>query len=305
MPVSNFSQITVGGPCKITDALGNVIYSEGNVTLTPKPKYRDVPSSLTSKDDQILVDLWYEIDFTPKSIWNAAYRASLVPAGYTNFGAGGARMIGAQNNAMTILAQDGEGWAITRGVLTKMPNCYFGLGKSLFSACQFAAFLGNGNALTDVNAFIVPTVGNAWSQADFPAGHQESECTASWGAVGGFSGMFAQEGFELQHELETADVKQGNITVDKRLVGYRGMMVFKPEGPSTLQLAGQFPGAIGTRLSAGAADLVVSMGGTYSATLKSAMPYRGKYNFDAKLLRHDEFAFVTALTTPGTRLAFS
>lgn len=304
MPISNFNQITVGGPCKITDPLGNVIYSEGNVTLTPKPKYRDIPSSLETKDDQILVDLWYEIDFTPKSIWNAAYRASLLPAAYTNFTAGGSRMVGNSNAAMTILAQDGEGWAITRGALTKMPTVYFGLGKSLYTAAQYTAFLGNGNALTDPNAFIVPTTGNAWSQADFPTGHQEAECQASWGGVNGFGSMFAQEGFELQHELETADVKQGNITVDKRIVGYRGMMVFKPQGPTTLQLAGQFPGVIGSRLSAGAQNLVVA-GAGISGTLLSAMPYRGKYNFDNKLMRHDEFAFVNALTAPGNRLAFS
>src|SRR5580698_6728974 len=100
MPTSNFSQITVGGPCKITDPLGNVIYSESNVTISPKPKYRDVPSSLTTKDDQILIDLQYEIDFTPKSIWTAPYRASLLPAAYTNFVTGGGRMIGAVNQPM-------------------------------------------------------------------------------------------------------------------------------------------------------------------------------------------------------------
>ena len=301
---SNFSQITVGGPCKIIDPLGNVLYSEGNVTITPKPKYRDVPSSLTTKDDQLLVDLTYEIDFTPKSIWNAAYRASLLPADYTNFTAGGGRMIGAVNQGLTVLSQDGEQWVATRACLTKMPNLYFGLGKSLYSAVQYTAFLGNGNNLTDPNAFIVQTLGAAWQQADFPTGHQEAECQATWGAVSGFTGMFAQEGFELQHELETADVKQGNMLVDKRIVGYRGMVVFKPEGPTTAQLVAQFPGAIGTRLSAGGADLVIT-GSGISGTLKSAMPFRGKFNFDLKLLRHDDFAFVTALTSPGIRLAFS
>jgi hypothetical protein len=304
MPTSNFAQITVGGPCKIIDPLGNVIYSEGNVTVTPKPVYRDIISALSSKDDQALVAMTYEIDFTPKSIWNAAYRASLLPAAYTNFTASGARMIGAVNQPMTILGQDGEQWLFTRACLTKMPNLYFGLGKSVYSAVQYTGFLGNGNALTDANAFVVQTTGAAWSQADFPAGHQEAECQATWGAVSGYAGMFAQEGFELQHELETADVKQGNIVVDKRIVGYRGMVVFKPEGPTTAQLVSQWPGAIGSRLSAGAADLVIT-GSGINGTLKSAMPFRGKYNFNNKMLRHDEFAFVTALTQPGTRLVFA
>jgi hypothetical protein len=143
-----------------------------------------------------------------------------------------------------------------------------------------------------------------WSQADFPTGHQEAECQATWGAAGGYAGMFAPDGFELQHELETADVKQGNILVDKRIVGYRGMITFKPEGPTTAQLAGQFPGVIGTRLSSGAQNLVVT-GSGISATLLSAMPFRGKFNFDHKLLRHDEFAFCTALPAPGNRLTFA
>lgn len=302
MPTSDFSKITVGGPCKITD-VAQVIYSEGNVTITPKPVYRDIPSSLTTKDDQILIGLTYEIDFTPKSIWNSGFRSSLLPSAYTNFTAGGARIIGAANRAVTILGSDGEQHVFTRAALTKMPNVFFGLGKSLYSAAQYTAFLGNGKALTDADAFVVQTSGVAWDQSDFPTGHQETECTAAWTGTG-FTTMFAQEGFELQHEMDWVDVKQGNIVVDKRIAGYRGMIVFKPEGPTTAQLIGQFPGVIGTRLSAGASDLVIT-GSGISGTLKSAMPFRGKFNFDNKLLRHDEFAFVSSLATPGTRLAFA
>ena len=303
MPTSDFSKITVGGPCKITD-VATVIYTEGNVTITPKPVYRDVPSSLTTKDDQILIGLTYEIDYTPKSIWTSGYRAVLLPAALTNFSAGGARLIGAANRAVTILGADGEQHVFTRAIATKMPNVFFGLGKSVYSAAQHTAFLGNGKALTDADAFVVQTTGVAWDQSDFPNGHQEAECQATWGAVTGFASMFAQDGFELQHELELADVHQGSLVVDKRIVGYRGMMVFKPEGPTTAQLIGQFPGTIGSRLSASAADLVVT-GSGISGTLKSCMPYRGKYNFDNKLLRHDEVAFVTALAAPGARLAFA
>lgn len=306
MPTSDFSKITIGGPCKITD-VSQVIYSEGNVTITPKPVYRDIPSSLTTKDDQILVSLTYEIDFTPKSIWSSGYRSSLLPSAYTNFSTGGTRLIGAANRAVTIVGADGEQHVFTRAALTKMPNVFFGLGKSLYSAAQYTAFLGNGKALTASDAFVVQTTGASWDQSDFSTnagGHQEAECTASWGGLMSFAGMFAQEGFELQHEVDWADVKQGNILVDKRIAGYRGMIVFKPEGPLTSDLVGAFPGQIGTRLSTSALDLLIT-GSNISGTLKSCMPYRGKYNFDNKLLRHDEFAFVTALNAPGTRLVFS
>lgn len=303
MPTSNYAQITVGGPCKIVD-VATIIYSEGNVTITPKPVYRDIPSSLTTKDDQVLVGLTYEIDFTPKSIWDATRRAALLPAAYTNFATGGGRIIGAANRAVTVIGADGEQHLFTRAALTKMPNVFFGLGKSLYSAAQYTAFLGNGKALTDADAFVVVSTGVSWDQSDFPTGHQEAECQAAWGAVTGFTTMFAQEGFELQHEMDWGDVRQGNIVVDKRIAGYRGMIVFKPEGPTTAQLVGQFPGVIGTRLSASGADLVVT-GSGISGTLKGCTPYRQKYNFDNKLLRHDESAFVTSIATPGTRLAFS
>jgi hypothetical protein len=303
MPTSDFSTITVGGPCKITD-VSTVIYTEGNVTITPQPVFRDIPSSLTTKDDQIITSLTYVIDFTPKSIWDANYRAALLPDALSNFVTGGARLIGAANRAVTILGADGEQHVFTRAALTKMPNVFFGLGKSLYGAAQYTAFLGNGKALTDPDAFVVQTSGETWDQSDFPTGHQEAECQASWGAVTGFTSMFAQEGFELQHEIDMADVKQGNILVDKRIAGYRGMVVFKPEGPTTTQLVGKFPGQIGSRLSAGGADLVIT-GAGISGTLKNANISKDKFNFDNKLLRHDEIAFVTSLTAPGTRLAFA
>lgn len=305
MPTSDFSKITVGGPCKITDSLGNIIYTEGNVSITPKPVYRDVPSSLTTKDDQILISLTYDIDFVPKSIWDADYRDSLLPDALTNFSAGGARLIGAANADVTVLGADGEQFVFTRAFLTKMPNVFFGLGKSVYSSgATITAFLGNGKALTDADAFYTLTSGETWDQSDFPTGHQEAECTGAWGAVTGYTTIFAEEGFELQHELEMADVKQGNILVDKKIVGYRGMIVLKPQGPTTAQIAGKFPGKIGDRLSAIGADLVIT-GSGISGTLKHCAPYRGKYNFDNKLMRHDEFAFVTALTAPGTRLVFA
>jgi hypothetical protein len=303
MPTSNYSAITIGGPCKLT--IGGVpIYSEGNVTITPKPVYRDLPASLTSKDDQVLVSLTYEIDFTPKSIWTSTWRGVLLPSALTNFAVGGAALIGANNPSLVVLGADGEQWTFTRAALTKMPTVFCGLGKSVYGPATFTAFLGSGNALTDAAAFVAVATGQTWSQSDFPTGHQEAEATAAWGSVTGFTSIFGQEGFELSHDLELADVKQGNILVDKRIVGYRGMIAAKPEGPTTAQIAAQFPGVIGSRLSANAADFVVTASGM-SMTLKSAMPNKMKYNFDLKLLRHDELAFVTALNTPGTRLVFS
>jgi len=50
---------------------------------------------------------------------------------------------------------------------------------------------------------------------------------------------------------------------------------------------------------------VVSFGSSNSITLKSAGLRVGSFNFDNTLNRHGEFSLVTALTTPGTRLALA
>jgi len=91
-------------------------------------------------------------------------------------------------------------------------------------------------------------------------------CTAAWGAVTGFTAMFAEEGFQLSHELKLDEVKQGNVTVDHKVNGYRGMVDFLPQQPTTTQLLTALKlqgsgGGIGIRRSSNKADLVVAGSG--------------------------------------------
>jgi len=308
MAATDYSLITVGGPCKITDGAA-VMHTEGNVQLEPQPSWRAIPSSLGGEQDSVLVDLTWKVSFTPKPIWDANTRGALLPDGYFNFTATGTRLIGAANRAVTILGVDGEQYALTRAIVTKPPELYLGLGKSLYSGVEYTAFLGQAKNLTDTDAFYTQSTGVAWTQADFPTGHQEALCSGAWGAVTGWTTVFAEEGFTLAHELKLEPVKQGNITVDYKVAGYRGMMGFKPQGPTSAQLlsAIALQGAskgIGVRQSTGANDMVVT-GSGISVTLKKASVYKGQFMFDNKLNRHGAWAMITALTVPGTRLVFA
>ena len=303
MPAQNYSQIVIGGPCKITDGSA-VFYTEGAVTLTPELKYRDIPSSVGGNQDKVLVDLTWKISFTPKSVYNATLRGVLVPTAYTNWSTSGARMIGASNRTVTILGSDGDQYALTRAIITKMPEMYLGLGKSLWGSVEYTAFLGNGNLLTDAAAFFTYTTGVTWSQSDFPAAHQEAECTLAWGAVTGWDTVFAEEGFTLSHEFNVEPVRQGNITVDYKIIDYRGMIKFKPQEPTSAQLLAALSPVIGTRLSSNANAAVVT-GSGISVTLASASVFTGQYAFDNKLNRHQEWGMITSLTAPGTRLTLA
>jgi len=307
MPTIALDQITVGGPCKITDN-SQVIYFDGPVKITPQPVWRAIPSAIGGEHDDVLVDLTYKITGTPKSVWTSGVRGILLPAALHSFSAAGARIIGAANRAVTVNGSDAQGFTFTRAVLTKMPDVYMGLGKGLYGECEWTAFIGHGKALVDVDAFYATNT-TAWSASDFPTSHQEQMCTAAWGAVTGFTSLFAEEGFQLTHELKLDEVKQGNVTVDFKVNGYRGMIDFLPQQPTTAQLltALSFQGAsagIGVRRSANKADLVVA-GSGISVTLEDASPRTGEFVFDNKLNRHGNFKFVTAATEPGTRLTFA
>lgn len=304
MPTSNFTPIVVGGPCKINDN-GNVIYFEDDVLLTPKPTYRAIPSAVGGEHDSTLVDLVWEITGRPSAVWNATYQSTLLPSAFTNWSVANGLMCGFANRPVTVLGSDSNGFTFTRACLTKMPELFLGLGKSLYGEVTWTAFLGQGKQLTDNDAFY-QTNATAWTQADYPTTHWENECTATWGALGDWSNVFAEEGFTLTHELGTTPVKQGNITIDFKINKYRAMMGFKPQEPTVADTLTAFAlqgasAGIGTRLSANANDFVVT-GPNLSVTVKSAAVNKGQFAFSNKLNRIGEFGMISSLAVPGTRL---
>lgn len=307
MPNIALDQITVGGPCKIVD---NAIsfYFEHGVKITPKANWRALQSDVAGEQDDTLVDLVYEISGTPKAVWDANRRSILLPNNLFNWATAGARLIGALNRTVSVVGSDNSGFDFTRAILTKPPELNLGLGLSLYGPATWTAYIGQGKALNDAAAFYIQNT-TAWSQADYPLVNEEEMFTATWTGNAGFNQIFAETGFKLAHELKLDAVKQGNVTVDHKVNGYRGMFSLTPQQPTTAQLLAALAyqgagGGLGTRRSSNAADLVV-MGSAATVTLKSCAPRTGVFNFDSKLNRHGEFNFVTALTVPGTRLVFA
>lgn len=297
------SLIVVGGPCKITDG-SQVIYFEDDVIIEPKPSYRVVPNNVTGDQDDTVVDLVYSIRGKPKSSWIAGYRTALLPSALYNYTTAGARIIGAANRAVTVLGADGDQYAFTRAAVTKMPELFLGLGASLYSEVEWTGFIGQGKALTDADAFYTKTLGASWVQSDYPTDNQEVICTGAWGAVTGWTTVYAETGFKLTHELGFQPVKQGNITVDQKVQHYRGMISFVPQGPTSAQLETALGMVIGSRRSGNANSLVIT-GTGISVTLLAAALRKGAFVFGNKTNRQGEIAFVSALTGPGTRLTLA
>ena len=303
MPISqNYSSITIGGPCKVTIG-STVFYTEGNAQLEPVFNLRDIPSSAGGEQDKIATDLHWKLSFTPKSVYSATIAGVLIPSSYTNFTVAGGRMIGAANVAVTVLGADGDQYVLTRAGVTKMPDVWFGLGKSIWGPVEVTAYLGTGDTFAGATSYFTYTTGVSWSQSDFPTGHQEAECTLAWGSVTGWDTVFAEDGFQLTHELKTEPIKQGNVVIDQKILSYRAMLKFKPQEPTSAQLLAALP-TVGVRLSANANNAVLTGAGITFTGANMAL-YTGHYNFDNKLNRHGEWGLITSLTTPGTRLTFA
>lgn len=301
----DLSLINIGGPCKVTD-VASVLYFEDDVQLVPNPVYRDVANNICGPDDGTLVDMTWTLRGRPKAIWNSTYRAALLPTTYLNMTAGGGRILGAANRAVQIDGTDGERYILHRAAVTKMPELFLGLGQPLYGEMEWTGYIKTAAALTDADAFMTQSTGQAWSQADYPTGNQEALCTGAWSGITGWSTVFAEEGFKISHELKLAPVKQGNITVDQRLVGYRAACMFKPQAPTSAQLitslAHQNTGkGIGTRQSATAADFVIT-DGALSVTVKNAAVNKGNFTFSNKQNRPGEWGLISSITSPGNRL---
>lgn len=307
----NLSDIIVGGPCKLTDPSStNAFHFEDDVIISPKPVWRAIKSAIAGDgDDQILVDLTYEITGTPKAVWTSDARATLLPSTLHSFTAKGASLIGASSRSVSLVGADGNGFTFVRAILTQMPEVNFGLGGSLYGPAKWTAFIGNGAALTDTNAFYTTNT-TAWTQTDYPTSLEEELCTAAWGSVTGFTAMFAEGQFKLSHGLSLTPVKQGNITVDMRVQGYNGTVAFIPQQPTVAQLLSALAfqgsgGGIGIRRSSNAANLVITGLSGSSLTLYGAAPKMQDFVFSAQRNRPGQIQFVNALTAPGNRLAFS
>jgi hypothetical protein len=308
MPAVDLSLITIGGPCKITDG-SSVIYTEDAVTLEPELATRPIPSSIGGEDDEVITDLVWKVKFKPKSVWSSGFRAALLPTALFNWTYSGQRLVGNADRNVTILGADGEQFLLHRAKVTKMPDLFLGLGESLYGECEYTAFIQNGATPADVDAFYTQTTGEIWSQADYPTGHQETLCSAALGSVTGWTSVFAEQGFKLSHDLKLEPIKQGNITVDMKVKGYRATVSFKPQGPSTAQILTQLgaqgaSAGIGTRLSARAQNLVIT-GTGISVTAHGVALQKAPFLFDATENRHGEITLITSLTAPGDRLTLA
>lgn len=289
----------ISGPAKIA-AGGADLYTQGDIEVAPAKNMRDINSALHGPLDQSVIGASVAINFTPMSVWSAAWRAVLFPAAFLAPAHIGARAFGNADNAVAIDSVDGQRYTFHNAQLTQMPELFLGVSDELYGQATFTALRKNNAAMEDADSLF--TIGAAaWDGGSFPAPSAQAKCTAAFGGVTGMTAMHALNGWRIQHELDLGPVEWDGETVDFKLRNYRAIARGIAIEPSAAQILGNLGvqgSAAGHRLSAAAQDLSIT-GTGYAATLKKANLTEGGFMFGVDPLRNGEIAFATTLSLAG------
>ena len=285
----------ISGPAKITVG-GTVLYTQGDIEVAPAKNLRDINSSLHGPLDKSVLGASVAINFTPMSVWAAAWRTVLFPAAFLAPAFMGARLFGNADQAVVIDSVDGQSYTFHNARLTQMPEIFCGISEELFGGATITALRKNNSVMGDADSLM--TIGaSAWDGTDFPTPFDQSKTTAAFGAVSGMTAMNALNGWRVQHEIDLGPVEWDGETIDFKVRNYRAIargIAVQPTAAQILSALAVQGVAAGSRLSATANDLAIT-GTNFAVTLKKANVTDAGFVFGVDPLRNGEIAFATTL----------
>src|SRR5580658_1938805 len=290
------SQLT-GGPAYANFNSQNIQFAEDSTVETAL--VTDVISaSLYGEVDEIYKDLIVKAVGRPL-FYDTAALATMYPylAGVI-----GAVYPGSTDKTCAWNSNNGDVITLASALIGKMPDLELGVDGPVLGRMEIWGVIGNGDSAGTANSYYSLQTGQSYSNPAVPGtavlGRQEF--TAAWGSVGGFTSFQAQDKWTISHELKLEPVVIQGRTRAFRLASYRVMAKCKPLGPTMSQidaaLYAQGSGAAGgARLSANAANLVLSGSSSMTVTLGNAALKTAGYVFGGKPLRVGELGWVSTL----------
>lgn len=288
----------IGGPCKIVQS-GGTIFTKDDVNWEIVDESVDVDASMHGDAiDEVTINSMIKVTGTPWGAWENL--AVLLPSAYTT-PVIGSRIMGDADVPLVVTGKDGQILTSLAAGITKMPDLYLGVDKTIFGSMEWTGVVGNGLDMQTASSLYTITSG-AYADSTFAfTNFRQQLYTGAWSGKTGFSAVQAQEGWTLTHELKLEPVKIQSRIVDFRIIGYRLMAKCKPFGPTQAEIEAQLKvqgtGAdAGHRRGAAGADLVITgASGAVVATLKNAGLKGGNFIFGNKPLRNGEFAWVSTV----------
>jgi hypothetical protein len=290
------SQLT-GGPAYASFNSQNIQFAEDSTVETAL--VTDVISaSLYGDIDEIYKDLIVKAVGRPLFYDTAAlttifpYIASVI----------GTVFPGSTDKTCTWNSNNGDVITLTSALIGKMPDLELGVDGPVLGRMEIWGVIGNGDNAGTANSYYTMQTGQSYSNPTVPntAVLGRQEFTGAWGSVTGFTSFQAQDKWTISHELKLEPVAIQGRTRAFKLASYRVMAKCKPLGPTMSQidaaLYAQGTGAAGgARLSANAANLVITGSSSMTVILGNAALKTAGYVFGGKPLRVGELGWVSTL----------
>jgi hypothetical protein len=182
-----------------------VIYSEGDIKVTPERKTFDMEVGMFGKVDEREDSFMYKVGFTPAGIASAAYFATLFPAAYRN-PVVGSTIFGAIDTDLVIWTIAGKKITLKRAALTKMPDLTFAANKALYGECEFTA-IGALDEGWDTDGHFAIVSADAFDDTSFdPTQLMTLVYAASYGPTAPWNAIHTEAGFVFSFDLKLSDV---------------------------------------------------------------------------------------------------
>lgn len=220
---------------------------------------------------------------------------------------------GSSDKSCVWASNNGDTVTLTSALVGKMPELELGVDGPVMGQMEIWGIIGNGDDPSVANSYYTFATGQSYSNPAVPgaAGLGRQEFTAAWGEIGGFTSFQAQDKWTISHALKLEPIAIQGRTRAFRLASYSCMAKCKPLGPTMAQIdaalaaQGVSGAAGGARLSANAANLVITGSSSMTVTLGNAALKQAGYVFGGKPLRTGELGWVSTLNiaaggTPGT-----
>jgi len=268
------------------------ILTRGDIVLTPNISLAPVEFAHGGPLDQVLSDVFMQVEFTPANQITAGIIAALWP--YTNPTLGASLLTTADVTA-AIVGREAASNKITlaAAALAKMPSLKLSArAPNLFSSsAQLLASVKTNVARTVADSLY--TIGTeAWTGVVTRADIKNGTYSGSWNSITFGS---TEDGWDVEFDCSWSPVTTAEDgTVDWTLEGVTVRASCTPIGQA-LTLLNSMPAynqAIGTSQYA-ATDLVIAATGGLTVTLKQAKLVSGPCRWGATTLRHGQVGFIT------------
>jgi len=199
-------------------------------------------------------------------------------------------------------SNNGDVITMASAMIGKMPDFTLGVESPVMGPMEIWGVLPFGTDPNAANAYYTQQIGQSYANPAVPGtavlGRQEF--TANWGSVAGFAPFQAQDKWTISHELKLGPVVTQGRTRGFKIISYRALAKCKPLGPTMAQidaaLYAQGAGAGGGyRLSANAANLVITGSNSMTVTVGNAALKKAGYVFAGQKLRTGELGWVSTL----------